>query len=215
MTFIHSPPISGFMRGYDDDQRRWLEDLLEGMGVTATELARRAGLDPSTLTRFLQGDRDGHMLSARTVRKIEKVAQTRRHTGAGFAEEEARPLTADAEPAALLRAAVLAMKGGRNGIDPWQVATDDLEGIRLFRDDILMVDLNATPVAGDIVCAQIYDWAGSRARTVFRLYEPPFLISGAASGASRRPETADGRNVSIRGVVVARLSAREMLHLAS
>ena len=55
MTFIHRPPITGFMTGYDQDQRVWIQGILDRMGITATELARRANLDPSTLTRPSRG----------------------------------------------------------------------------------------------------------------------------------------------------------------
>lgn len=214
MTFIHSQPMTGFMASYDHDQRRWLEDILVRHNLTATELARRAGLDPSTLTRFMTGGRDGHMLSQRTIRKIESAtAERREKQTAGFAEDEGRPVAPETMGGSPLQAAIEAMRAGRNGVDPWLVSSADLEGIRIFQDDILMVDLNAEPTAGDIVCAQVYDWPTGRARTVFRLYEPPFLLSGNIYSGARRPEAVDGRNVVIRGVVVARLSARGMLRL--
>lgn len=214
MTFFHRPPITGFMTGYDQDQRQWIQRILDRQGITPTELARRAGLDPSTLTRFMGGERDGHMLSARTVRKIEKVAEPR-ETKREEAREEAVPYVAGGMPPSATSAAIAAIKAGRNGVDAWVVSTDDLESLRIFNADILIVDFNAEPRVGDIVCAQIYDWQKGGAKTVFRLYEPPFLLSGSMATAARRPEAVDGRNVQIRGVVVARLSGRDMLHLAS
>ena len=214
MTFIHRPPITGFMTGYDQDQRVWIQGILDRMGITATELARRANLDPSTLTRFMGGERDGHMLSARTVRKIEGIANKNEAPPPAL-REEAVPYTAEQVPPSPLGAALAAMRAGRNGLDPWIVASARLEALRLYEGDVLMVDLNAEPRAGDIVCAQIYDWQRGGAQTVFRLYEPPFLLSGEIVGQGRAPVAVDGNNVKIRGVVVARISPRNMLHLAS
>lgn len=213
MTFIHSQPMTAFMADVTSDQRRWLETLLAERNMTATELACKAQLNPSTLTRFLQGNRHGHTLSPRTVRKIEDATTQRRSTS-GLVTEEAIPFHAEAAPLSPLRAALLALKEGRNGMDAWTITTNELEGIRLFEGDVVMVDLNADPVAGDIVCAHLNDWPHGKVRTVFRLYEPPYLLAGGV-GPGRRPEAVDGRNVRIRGVVAARISARSMLHLAS
>lgn len=157
MTIIHRPRIWEPMQAYDVDQRKWLQDILDRTGLTVTEVARRAGLDPSTLTRFMNVERDGHMLSARTVRKIEQSVGSTAPAVTGF-QEEATPYIADAAPVSAIRSAVLAIKGGRNGIDPWIINGSDLEGINLFRGDILMVDLGAEPVSGDVVCVQMYDW---------------------------------------------------------
>lgn len=60
----------------DPDQaaaRRFVTEILRITGWTATELARRAGVSPSTLTRFLGCDVT-HTLSARTISKIKRAA---------------------------------------------------------------------------------------------------------------------------------------------
>lgn len=214
MTFIHSPPMTVFMTDVTKDQRRWLEGILTDRRMTATELARRAGLDPSTLTRFLQGHREGHALSSRTVRKIEETVARRQAPAERGMAEDARLYHPDTAPSSPFNSALLALKEGRNGVDIWTVTTAELEGIRLFEGDMLVVDLNAEPLAGDVVCAQIFDWQSGGARTVFRLYEPPFLLTGSIK-RDRRPLAVDGRNVMVRGVVQARLSPREMLHLVN
>lgn len=214
MTFIHRAPITGLMTGYDNDQRAWIQGVLDRLGVTPTELARRADLNPSTLTRFMGGERDGHMLSARTMRKLETIAS--RHEPRRLEmREDAVPFAAENMQGSPLTAAVAAMRHGRNGLESWVVSSNQLETLRLYEGDVLLVDLNAEPRAGDIVCAQLYDWTRRAKRTVFRLYEPPFLLSGGISGRDRGPVAVDGQNVVVKGVVVARLSPREMLHLAS
>lgn len=216
MTIIHRGTMVQAMIDPAKDQREWLTALLDQLGITATELARRADLNPSTLTRFLQPDgRDGHVLSMRTVRKIEEVAGNirinRKAIRPGLSDAEAMPYELAPGSLSPLKSAILALKAGRNGVDAWQVETDLLASLRIFRGDVLMVDLNAVAQSGDIVCAQVYNWPANRADTVFRLYEPPFLLSGSATGDLRKPLAVDGSNVVIRGVVVARLSSRDLL----
>jgi predicted transcriptional regulator len=216
MTIIHKGFMVKAMMDPAKDQREWLSGLLDQTGITATELARRADLNPSTLTRFLQPDgRDGHVLSMRTVRKIEEVAGNirigRNAFRGGISEAEATPFDIGSNSLSPLKSAILAIKSGRNGVDAWQVETDILATLRIYRGDVLMVDLNATAQSGDIVCAQVYNWPASRADTVFRLYEPPFLLSGVITGDARKPLAVDGQNVIIRGVVIARLSSRDLL----
>lgn len=60
----------------DPDQeqaRSYVRDVLKATGWTSTELARKAGLAPSTLNRFLNQEVK-HTLSSRSLAKIEKVA---------------------------------------------------------------------------------------------------------------------------------------------
>lgn len=55
-----------------DAQRKRLAALVESSGLDLSTLARRAGLAPSTLTRFMNG-RVKHALSARTLDKLTGV----------------------------------------------------------------------------------------------------------------------------------------------
>lgn len=55
-----------------EEQRQMVRRYAEGLGVTPTELARRAGIAPSTLTRFLNVDTD-HLLSVTTINKIRRA----------------------------------------------------------------------------------------------------------------------------------------------
>lgn len=61
----------------DPDQaaaRRYVSEILRVTGWSATALARKAHLSPSTLTRFLNDDDVTHTLSARTIRRIKMAA---------------------------------------------------------------------------------------------------------------------------------------------
>jgi SOS-response transcriptional repressor LexA len=68
--------------------------------------------------------------------------------------------------------------------------------------DVLMVDMNAKPEQGDVVCAQVYDRLG-RAETVFRIFEDPFLVASSLDGTFFKPLLIDNERVVVRGVVVA------------
>lgn len=60
----------------DNDQavaKAVVESILKTTGLTPTELARKAGLTPSTLTRFLNKPVN-HSLSARTLAKLKAVS---------------------------------------------------------------------------------------------------------------------------------------------
>jgi len=53
--------------------RRFVSEILRATGWSATALARKARLTPSTLTRFLNSE-VGHTLSTRTIWKIRDAA---------------------------------------------------------------------------------------------------------------------------------------------
>lgn len=67
--------------GDADETRRWLLDFCGEFGLSATELAHRAQVSPSTLTRFLKADPAGSMLSGRTLQKLTVAQQAIRASG--------------------------------------------------------------------------------------------------------------------------------------
>jgi len=195
------------------DQRRYLEQVMARTGWSQSELAARAGLDASTLSRFLTASRSGHALRPATLRKIERASgiaidgsQTQAPSPAGFAEPEAAPLDRSANSP--LAAAVAALMRGHNNLDPWVLNSRALETAGFLPGDVLLVGLNETPLAGDVVCAQIYDWPAGKAETVFRLFRPPYLVAATADPALQTPHVVDGSRVAIKGVVVNSLRGR-------
>ena len=202
----------------EDDHRAFLVRILDLTGWTQTELAQRAGLDPSTLSRFLSGSRSGHALRGSTVRKLAAISglsfgpkqgETTDDSGAtGFAEPEAVPLSmADASP---LRQAIEALARGKSNVDPWTLKSRALEGAGFRPGDILIVALGETPMQGDIVCAQIYDWTKGRAETVFRLFQPPYLVAATTDTNLMRPFLVDDGAVTVKGVVLHTLRQRRI-----
>ena len=196
------------------DQRQYIEDILTRTGWTQTELAKRAGLDPSTLSRFLVRPDSSHALRPSTLKRIAQVSgipfddkkPNDAATSHGFAESEARLLS---EPLSTAVArAIAALGGGEPGTDSWVLHSRALELAGCRPNDILIVRLGETPLRGDIVCAQIYDWANHKAETVFRLFQPPYLVAASAEPALLAPIAIDGDKATIKGVVLHVLRTR-------
>lgn len=195
----------------DTDQRTLIRRVLEKTGWTQTELAKRAGLDPSTLSRFLSSPRDGQVLRANTIKRIEQViglplgsltGDASVAEAPGFAETEATPYSPDGEDhnsgVAAVTAALRAIHGN---IDAWVLQTRALDLAGYLVGDIVFVKLGASALDGDVVCAQCYDWPQKKAQTVFRLFQPPYLVAASANPHKHRPLEVDNANVIIKGVV--------------
>ena len=196
-----------------DEHRAFIARILKLTGWNQTELAQRSGLDPSTLSRFLSAGRSGHALRPSTIAKVETATgisfaprQPTVEEPAGFAEPEAIPLTLPDEGP--LRRFIEALGPGRGNVDPWTLQSRALEHAGYRPGDILLVALGETPVQGDIVCAQIYDWTKGRAETVFRLFQPPYLVATTSDSSLMRPYLVDDGTVTIKGVVLHMLRQR-------
>ena len=81
----------------------------------------------------------------------------------------------------------------------WTLDSPALEGAGLRRGDVLLVDRDRTPAPGDIVCAALL--GAGRSQTVFRLYQPPFLLTANLDETLRDPLLIDRARVRIDGVV--------------
>ena len=195
----------------DDDQLAYLRRVLERTGWTQTQLAQRAALDPSTLSRFLGGGRAGHALRASTLAKIAAVSGVP-VTGessaapAGFAETEASPL--DLSGRADLQTIVDGLTTPGRSVDPWTLASRALENAGYRPGDIMLVALDEAPLSGDVVCAQIYDWSKGGAQTLFRLFQPPYLVAATSDTTLMRPYATGDASVAVKGVVVASIRGR-------
>jgi transcriptional regulator with XRE-family HTH domain len=201
-----------------DEIRNWLQAILDTSGETPSALARRAGLATTTVTRFLN-DPKADMIGLKSLAKIAHVAGV---PPIGLPLPETAPAPrppglndGDGVPFRTYpqksgkEAAVAAVIGGRNAVDPWVLTSAALTAIGYLPGDILAVDLNRQPAAGDVVCAQVYNWQAHTAETVFRIYEPPFLLAQPLDAELlrrlRRPLVVDNDRVIIKGVVEASL----------
>ncbi|MBL8790541.1 MAG: helix-turn-helix domain-containing protein [Rhizobiales bacterium] len=189
------------------DQRTYVLEVLARTGLKQTELAKRAGLDPSTLSRFLSSH-SGPRLRLSTIRRIEKLTGLPFSAGTsppdgeahGFSESEAL-LLADNVPDVV--AVVLNhLRATHGSVDAWTLKSRALELGAYRAGDILFVKLAASPLKGDVVCAQIYDWSAGRTETVFRIFDPPYLISATADPKLFAPYALDDERVGVKGVVL-------------
>lgn len=192
-------------------QLQWLEFVLRTKRWRVSELARRTGVDASTFSKFKNDPDNRAMMEASTISLIEEASGLRAYettTSAksrGLAETESAHY--EAEPLEVVDGAVKAMKGERNGIDPWVLRSRCLEAAGYLPGDVMMVDLNMRAEPGDVVCAQVYDRAG-RAETVFRIFEDPFLVSATLDRTLFKPLLVDNDRVVLRGVVIASFRER-------
>jgi hypothetical protein len=201
-----------------DVTRAWLKAVLEKTGLDPTGLAAKAGLHPSTLTRFVNNENVTHDLSRRTVSGIEKATgiaygqdKVRQRT-LGLAEPEGSAYVVEAgDGDSRIDEAVRYLVQAQNGLDPWRLKSRALELAGYLPGDVLIVDLNAEPEDGDAVVAQNYDGG---AETIFRIYQKPYLVAAATDRVPRRPLLVDDDTVMIRGVVVAMFRPRKG-HLAA
>jgi len=197
-------------------QQAWLQAIYEETGWSQSELARRAGVSHATLSRFTNDTTSSKKLDTDTVAKLLAVSpiphyeNSRAQIPQGFTEREAEPLNDNAADPTVARM-VQAAKAGQNAVDAWILHNRAIENLGYLPGDVLMVDLNAMPGAGDVVCAQVFDRMGNP-ETAFRVYYPPYLMGASDQREYLRPIPVDDR-VLIRGVVIAAIRPR--LPLAS
>jgi transcriptional regulator with XRE-family HTH domain len=188
-----------------DDQYSYIATVLSKTGWSQTDLAHRSGLDPSTLSRFLTKTRDGRALRASSVQRIARI------TGIAFgdivpanensfSEGEAAPYEYALENE--LDAAIRALCQNRENTDAWILKSRALENAGYRIDDVLIVGLGQPPFAGDVVCAQIYNWSTGEAETIFRIYQPPALISSSNDPETQKPFLLSDSAVSVKGIVL-------------
>jgi transcriptional regulator with XRE-family HTH domain len=195
-----------------DDQYKFITTVLTKTGWSQTDLAHRAGLDPSTLSRFLTKTRDGRALRSSTVQRIATASglsfgEELLHEADGLAETEAEPFLYSEDDNRTI--AIKALCGQQKNVDAWVLTSRALEGLGYRPGDIVFVGLGEKPVPGDVVCAQIYDWVKGRAETIFRLYQPPALIAVTQETSLLIPYVLGDNAVTVKGVVLHTLRSRQ------
>lgn len=206
MTPFSTGAICLVQMSVESDQRDFVMRALKRSGVKyVSTLAKKAGVDPSTLSKFMRGTRDGHVLTFPIIHRLETFSGETFNASSmvpappALGEPEAQRL--DPASGTALESLVNAARGGRNTVDPWLLKSRALEAMGLKPGDTLLVDLAMQPKPGDVVCAQVYDWQKGRAETVFRRFDPPYLVAASNDLDLLRPYYIDGQNVRIAGVV--------------
>jgi hypothetical protein len=189
-------------------QQAWLAFVERETGKTASEIARGAGLDPSTLTGFKTGRRS-QTLESLTITEIStrwKVPVSVDVRGApeprGMGEEAVPYTAAGSDPVA---EAVHALIAGRNGVTALTLCSAAIELAGYLPGDVILVDLNAAPQPNDAVIAQVYDWPAMTATTIVRIFEranPVDLLVPKSRDPGLRTLVVDGDRVIVKGVLL-------------
>lgn len=191
------------------DTKEWLRAVARYMNLSLSDLARNSSLAASTVTRFVNDRSNKLTITEKTLDAISAYSGVAKNVMPGqkrlpgFSESEAVPYDPITEGEKLpdwANAAVEAMKLKGNGIEPWIMKGWALDLLGILPGDLLFIDRNKRPKAGDIVIARLTDLATSRAETVIRRFDPPFVTTHSAKLGPSRPEQVDDDRVTILGV---------------
>jgi SOS-response transcriptional repressor LexA len=198
------------MTSLRDQQLAWLDHITNSSGLTITEIARAAGLHPSSLTRFRAKNENGHTLTSKTVKKIEDATRVPAYESRYIPDivlhrqDEAQPfaiieLKNTADP---MWSAVETLKQAANHIEMWTLKTSSIAALGYRPGMVVVVDKQATARNGDAVLAQKIDFRRGSAEALFRVYRTPYLLTAYDDGEPGQPEIVDDEQVKISGVIV-------------
>lgn len=190
------------------DTKEWIRAVAQYLNLSPSELALKAGLAASTVTRYINDGSNKLTVTEKTLEAIArfsgvpKLVMPGERRLPGFGDGEAAPYqpTMSERLPEWVEAAINAHKGARNGVEPWVMKGWALDMLGILPGDVLMIDQNKRPRSGDIVCAQLIDLATGRTETVMRRFEPPFIVMHSAKLGPSRPEAVDDERVIILGV---------------
>lgn len=200
-------------------QKEWLQEVQSRTRRSLTEISRVAGFSPSTLTRFFndRGAHQGALSSLTIIRIVEATGIQAPSIVLGSNNGVAAPATAPREAEMYephdndggLGIMVSSYVNGHRHLQLWQLKTDQLAAAGYRPGDVLVLDTNAAPREGDVVCAEVFT-RSHQAETllIWRLFEPPYITARPLGGAPARPRLVDGESVVVRGVVCAMLRGR-------
>lgn len=200
------------------------KQLREDLGLSVRQAAAVAGMHPSTYQHYEDAARFNKRTLPMELAKAFAAEAARRGRdpdpflalagvepallapGGGFADVEMvryQPEPAGRDP---VDAAILALTLGRPNAAPWLIRGRALDRAGYLPGGIVVVDHGTDRARRhQVVCAQVYENQGGEARTVLRLYEPPYLIADSADPAYRRPQLVGPDLAVILGVAVAAL----------
>jgi hypothetical protein len=189
-------------------QKAWLREVLTKTRLLPSQLAIGAGVSSSTLTRLLNRDDYSGTLTPETIERIKDTYKVpgpeEFSSGArsiGLSEAARFDPSRERGDLALIVAAILR---GRKGFEVWRLKTMALEGVGYLPGDVLFVrhlDVGDHARPQDAVCAKVIDFAHGSEETVWRVYDPPFLVGASNDRTAYKPVLVDGDRVRIYGVV--------------
>lgn len=192
--------------------RAWVKEGIAAKGVSPTKAAKEAGISVSALTKFLNNTDYKYTLNTRNIAKLERYfgRAAPRTATAAHTRPDLEALLLDQEMVSISQSLALeALIGRRLNVEKWRIEGTPLQAVGVMPGDIVLVDLDEPPLAGDIVCAEIHE--RGNVRTVFRLYQKPYLVPATFDAAIQMPIVVDDRNVIVRGVVTDRIAKRRSI----
>lgn len=182
--------------------RAWIEDIEAKFHVSRAEIAAKAGVHHATIYRWFD-ENSTFTPSMRTIARIASAfgvptpGDGPRPTG--FGESDLSPYIA--APAELAPSTTNQFVRA--------VTSRALELAGYMPGDLLLIDQSLAAVAGDAVCAQVYNLSRGTAETKLRIFEPPFITTRSMDPAvAEKPLYVDGERVVIAGVVLRSLRQR-------
>jgi len=197
-------------RGIQARQRAWLLEVVDRTKLKPSQLATGAGVSDSTITRLLNNKDYSGTLAPETVERIKetyKVPGPEEYASRGRAMLIGLSEAARFEPRkekGELAAIVTAILRGRPNFEAWRLKTQAMEDGGYLPGDIVFVERAAGEVLArpqDAVCAEVLDYQHGSAETVWRVYDPPFLVAAAHERTAYKPILVDGDRVKIVGVI--------------
>ena len=198
---------------------RWIDQGLKKPGKSGSELGRLLNLTRDKISKMRSGARQPraeeipvieHYLDepaphrkriadapssvrakSRAMRALEELDAPK--AGAGFSEEVVA-LKADEDFGGL-------KAGANQGL--WRVWSRALELAGYLPGDAVLVASTVPPIAGDVVCVQIFDDKTGAYRTRLRLYQPPHVVTSTMDRkVQAEPVVVDNDRVWIWGTVI-------------
>lgn len=199
---------------------KWFKAQQKKAGVTAEDIARRAGRSRSNVSHILSGKQKMSLEWAQAFADVLKVpiAEVLEQAGAMPAQQTAqlRPGFAESDAVAFVQSGALsgnlaekaiasALGADRPGVDLWQVKSRAMALGGYLEGDFVLVDTHQSERVrpGDIVLAQIYNHGSGTAVTVLRRWQPPVLVAASMEPDDMKVHVVDNANVVIRGKVIA------------
>lgn len=177
--------------------RQWIDGILAAQDWSAAELAAKAKVSPSTISRL----RAEGGATAGNIATIEKIAEAAGVPIPGESPAPRRNGGFSENDAAEFKGAPPRIETDVDrGTALMVVNSAALEHLGVLPGDVIEVDLRAEPTAGDFVVAQIYGADGTGARTVIRRFFPPFLVGASSDERYAKPRLIDD-SVRVAGVI--------------
>lgn len=178
---------------------KWIASRLTGAYGEKARLAEAIGIEPFKLSRILKGEREVQASEIPAILRFFEIEI--RITGAGFAEPGVEPFQSGASGQKLTE---------DFGSDLRHPSTfrvrRSLPAFFMKRDDLLLVDLHASPQPNDLVLVKVTDQVADETRTEVYRFAPPWLLPSDASEPMCRIDTSG--NLAILGCVRACLRQR-------